>query len=72
MKKFLLSIVLMFTIVTTAQEGKKDENEGAKKTVLSQYLNSTKKLGFTANDSLFQMNIGFRVQSRVELWKRRR
>ncbi|MBC5838417.1 porin [Flavobacterium muglaense] len=65
MKKFLLSIVLMFTLVTTAQEGKKDENEGAKKTVLSQYLNSTKKLGFTANDSLFQMNIGFRVQSRI-------
>ena len=59
----------MFTLVTTAQEGKKDENEGVKKTVLSQYLNSTKKLGFTANDSLFQMNIGFRVQSRVSYGK---
>jgi hypothetical protein len=49
----------------SAQEDKIEKKELVKKTELSQYLNSSKKLGFTAIDSLFQMNIGFRVQSRI-------
>lgn len=65
MKRFLLSIVLMFTLCVSAQEDKIEKKEVVKKTELSQYLNSSKKLGFTEKDSLFQMNIGFRVQSRV-------
>ncbi|NRT14121.1 hypothetical protein HNP99_000446 [Flavobacterium sp. 28A] len=65
MKKFLLSIVLLFTLLTSAQENKIEVKEVAKKTELSQYLNSSKKLGFTEKDSLFQVNIGFRVQSRI-------
>jgi len=65
MKKFLLTIVLMFTLVTSAQENKIEAKDTAKKTGLSQYLNSSKKLGFTEKDSLFQVNIGFRVQSRI-------
>jgi hypothetical protein len=35
------------------------------KSELNQYLSSSKKLGFTEKDSLFQVNIGFRVQSRA-------
>lgn len=65
MKKFLLSILLMFTLISFAQEDTLEKKGVAKKNDLTQYLNSNKKLGFTAVDSLFQMNIGFRVQSRV-------
>ncbi|GIZ09950.1 hypothetical protein FUMI01_26760 [Flavobacterium sp. UMI-01] len=38
---------------------------GTTKSKLAGYYTSGKKLGFTAADSLFQMNIGFRVQSRT-------
>ncbi|SEA80215.1 Phosphate-selective porin O and P [Flavobacterium gillisiae] len=65
MKRFLLSIVLMFTMFASAQEDKIEKKEVVKKTELSQYLNSKKKFGFTEKDSLFQVNIGFRVQSRI-------
>lgn len=65
MKKVLLSIMLMFALISSAQEGIVEKKVDVKKTELAQYLNSSKKLGFTAADSLFQMNIGFRVQSRV-------
>jgi phosphate-selective porin OprO/OprP len=59
----------MFTIILTAQEGIVDKKTVPKKTDLKQYLNSNKKLGFTAVDSIFQMNIGFRVQSRAGFGK---
>ena len=62
MKKFLLSISLLFSLITMAQEVK--ETTPAK-SILENYYMSGKKLGFTAADSLFQMNIGFRVQSRI-------
>lgn len=65
MKKFLLSSALLFTMIVSAQEGTSVTKPVEKKTELKQYLNSSKKLGFTASDSIFQMNIGFRVQSRV-------
>lgn len=55
----------MFTLVTSAQENKIEAKEAIKKTGLSQYFNSSKRLGFTEKDSLFQVNIGFRVQSRI-------
>ncbi len=59
MKKFLLSIMVLFSFVALAQEG-----TIVKKTDPA-YLMSKKKLGFTAADSLFQVNIGFRIQSRA-------
>ncbi|MCW2119194.1 OprO/OprP family phosphate-selective porin [Flavobacterium sp. 7A] len=62
MKKFLLSISLLFSLVIMAQDVKKTGNS---KSILEGYYTSGKKLGFTAVDSLFQMNIGFRVQSRI-------
>jgi hypothetical protein len=65
MKRFLFGTVLLFTIFASAQEDKIEKKEVIKKTELAQYLNSSKKLGFTQKDSLFQMNIGFRVQSRI-------
>jgi len=40
-----------------------------KKLDLKSYYNSDKKLGFTERDSLFQVNIGFRVQSRAGFQK---
>ncbi len=45
----------MFSLVVSAQEGKKSNG----------YIQDPKKLGFTAADSLFQMNLGFRIQSRA-------
>jgi phosphate-selective porin OprO/OprP len=69
MKNFLLSIALMLTLIVSAQEAsvekKSTENKGAD----AAYLISKKGLGFTAKDSLFQMNIGFRVQSRAGFQK---
>ena len=62
MKKILLSISLLFSLITMAQEVKKTTPA---KSILENYYMSGKKLGFTAADSLFQMNIGFRVQSRI-------
>jgi len=68
MKKFTIVFILVLsTMVAKAQVDKKaEENKPAEKSsALKSYYNSGKKVGFTANDSLFQMNIGFRVQSRV-------
>ncbi len=65
MKNFLLSIMLIFSMLGLAQQGTVEKKKIEKQTALKQYLNSGKKLGFTASDSLFQMNIGFRVQSRI-------
>jgi phosphate-selective porin OprO and OprP len=62
MRNFLLILALMFSLITKAQEAKKTPDT---KTALEGYYTSGKKLGFTAKDSLFQMNIGFRVQSRI-------
>ncbi|MCG9792211.1 porin family protein [Flavobacterium algicola] len=62
MKKFLLSISLLFSLTIIAQDIKKN---GDSKSIIENYYNSGKKLGFTAVDSLFQVNIGFRVQSRI-------
>jgi hypothetical protein len=56
MKKILFYTVLMFSLVASAQGGKKT-SEG--------YITNSKKLGFTAADSIFQLNLGFRIQSRV-------
>lgn len=64
MKNFLLSIVLLFTLISMAQ-GQQANIEGpAIKSELNKYLSTSKKLGFTEKDSLFQVNIGFRIQSR--------
>jgi hypothetical protein len=54
----------MFTLLTMAQ-GQQANTENPTKSELNQYLSSSKKLGFTEKDSLFQVNIGFRVQSRA-------
>jgi hypothetical protein len=54
----------MFTLLTMAQ-GQQANTEKPTKSELNQYLSSSKKLGFTEKDSLFQVNIGFRVQSRA-------
>lgn len=59
MKKILFFTVMMFSLVVSAQEGKKTNG----------YVANPKKLGFTAADSLFQVNIGYRIQSRAEFQK---
>ena len=69
MKNILLSIVLMFTLITMAQEQKVNNEVPVKNSELNQYLSASKKLGFTEKDSLFQVNIGFRVQSRAGFQK---
>ncbi|MFT7395451.1 MAG: phosphate-selective porin OprO/OprP [Flavobacterium sp.] len=65
MKRFLLSVLLMFTLLTMAQGQQVNTEKPTTKSELNQYLSSSKKLGFTEKDSLFQVNIGFRVQSRA-------
>jgi hypothetical protein len=48
-----------------AQKATANTEKPTTKSELNQYLSSSKKLGFTEKDSLFQVNIGFRVQSRA-------
>ena len=55
----------MFTLLTMAQGQQVNTQKSTTKSELNQYLSSSKKLGFTEKDSLFQVNIGFRVQSRA-------
>jgi hypothetical protein len=63
MKNFLLTLSLLFSLLLSAQEVEQKQIE--KKAADAAYLISKKGLGFTAKDSLFQLNLGFRVQSRV-------
>lgn len=46
---------MIFSLVASAQGSKTSKG----------YIENPKKLGFTAADSLFQVNIGFRIQSRA-------
>jgi len=59
MKKILFYTVMIFSLVVSAQEGKTTKG----------YIENPKKLGFTAADSTFQVNIGYRIQSRAEFEK---
>lgn len=65
MKKLLFITVLLLSLMSFAQEAKIQEKTTDKKVDLKSYYNSDKKLGFTQHDSLFQVNIGFRIQSRA-------
>ncbi|MFQ3173109.1 MAG: phosphate-selective porin OprO/OprP [Flavobacterium sp.] len=65
MKNFLLTLALIFSLLVSAQEGAVEQKKTEKKGTDPAYLISKKGLGFTAKDSLFQVNIGFRVQSRA-------
>lgn len=65
MRKFLQLIALFFTALTVAQEGQNAAKTIEKKSDISSYYTNKKKLGFTEKDSLFQVNIGLRIQSRA-------
>jgi hypothetical protein len=62
MKNFLLTLSLLFSLLLSAQEV---EQNKLKKSSRCSVSDIKKGLGFTAKDSLFQLNLGFRVQSRV-------
>ena len=70
MKKLLSYLFLAFTFVTFAQE--KDSTKIPKKTVqefknmMSPYYSYGNGLGITSPDSLYQVNIRFRMQNRME------
>ena len=59
----------MFSLLSFAQDTMVQEKTTDKKMDLKSYYNSDKKLGFTQHDSLFQVNIGFRIQSRAGFQK---
>ncbi|UFH36515.1 porin [Flavobacterium acetivorans] len=65
MKKLSLLAFFMFSMIAAAQDSKIEGKTSEKKASSKNYFNSDKKLGFTAQDSLFQVNIGVRVQSRA-------
>lgn len=65
MKKLLFLAFFMFSLIASAQDSKIEVKTSEKKASSKNYFNSDKKLGFTAQDSLFQVNIGVRVQSRA-------
>ncbi|PRZ20384.1 porin family protein [Flavobacterium granuli] len=65
MKKLSFLAFFMFSLIASAQDSKIEVKTSEKKASSKNYFNSDKKLGFTAQDSLFQVNIGVRVQSRA-------
>lgn len=69
MVKLLQLLTLFITVVSVAQDGQIEAKKVDKKEDAPSYYMNDKKLGFTAKDSLFQMNLGFRVQSRASYIK---
>ena len=67
MRQFLILILIVFSISSYAQV--KDSTESKKKTVqdfknmMSPYYSYGNGLGITSPDSLYQVNIRFRMQS---------
>jgi hypothetical protein len=57
-----LTLSLLFSLLLSAQEV---EQNKLKKSSRCSVSDIKKRTGFTAKDSLFQLNLGFRVQSRV-------
>jgi phosphate-selective porin OprO/OprP len=69
MKNFLLSTALIFSLIASAQEETVKKKSIENKDTESAYLTSKNGLSFTAKDSLFQLKLGFRVQSRAGFQK---
>lgn len=65
MVKKLALLSIFFSLAVVGQETEPHTKGTADINNLSSYYTSNKKLGFTAKDSLFQVNIGVRVQSRL-------
>ncbi|MTG98940.1 MULTISPECIES: porin [Myroides] len=65
MKKIYTIIVLLFSMTLFAQEEKKIETNNDMKLAQLPYYNFGKGLGMTSADSLFQLNIRFRMQNRL-------
>ena len=69
MRQFLILILIVFSISSYAQV--KDSTESKKKTVqdfknmMSPYYSYGNGLGITSPDSLYQVNIRFRMQNRI-------
>lgn len=71
MKRHLSFWFILLSVLILAQKGKKDtiildKEDGVKITSLP-YYNFGKGVGMTSPDSLFQMNIRFRMQNRLEI-----
>ena len=65
MKKFFLLIALCFIAVLQAQEIKVSTKDNDLKLAALPYYSYGKGLGITSADSLFQLNIRFRIQNRI-------
>jgi len=65
MKKIITLFLLVFTLFSSAQDKKNIEKDNDLKLAAIPYYNYGKGLGITSPDSLFQLNIRFRMQNRV-------
>lgn len=66
MKKYLVLLGFLVSLITvSAQDLKKDSNGNDIKLSSLPYYNFGKGLGLTSPDSLFQLNIRFRIQNRI-------
>lgn len=68
--KYLTATRKLVSIDTIMKRQDIKIEKSSEKAGLNQYLTSSKKLSFTERDSLFQVSIGFRVQSRAGFEKR--
>ncbi|MQP52365.1 MULTISPECIES: porin [unclassified Flavobacterium] len=65
MKKIVTLLLLILTTITVAQDIKVETKDNDLKLSALPYYNYGKGLGITSPDSLFQLNIRFRMQNRV-------
>ena len=65
MKKLVTFLLLVTTAITVAQDIKVTTKDNDLKLAALPYYNYGKGLGITSPDSLFQLNIRFRMQNRV-------
>lgn len=73
MKNFyLLAMILLFSVTASAQIIKYDSVDRERQHAALPYYSYGKGLGLTSPDSIFQLNIRFRMQNRLTYWNNER
>lgn len=65
---YLLAMILLFSVTASAQIIKYDSVDSERQHAALPYYSYGKGLGLTSPDSIFQLNIRFRMQNRLTYW----
>ena len=69
---YLLAMILLFSVTASAQIIKYDSVDRERQHAALPYYSYGKGLGLTSPDSIFQLNIRFRMQNRLTYWNNER